>query len=138
LRPGQASIFFTNTLAGKLQTYRVQVEVPADSMPERNSADDAVVPQQWTEQDQDKTHELRYGDRVEITLPGSAHDDWDTSNAEKGGLQLRRKKAGPNGFVKLSFSVGSSGKDSVEIFPKANRTKSFVSKCVFILRRVVE
>jgi len=113
LRPGKVALYLTDTQARQPNTRMLELQVSAPRLPP--SAQVEPVAKQWTEKDQGSVHALDYGDRIEVTLPGSAGDDWDTSSAVGAGLGLERRKSAGAGYVKFVFSAGSGGNGTLVI-----------------------
>lgn len=60
----------------------------------------------------DKPVTMQYYDTLEITLPGTPDEQWDTSSAKAAGLEFKEKRAGSSGTVILVFRPTSASSRS--------------------------
>lgn len=116
LYPGRAAIFLTNPAIAAPNTYRFDIEV-SDDRGEDAAPRHALLKLQA--KDQPTEHNVGYSDLVEITLPGSSLDEWDTDSAEAAGFSLRRKRRGGAGLVTLLFSTTAGGSGQLALASRA-------------------
>lgn len=117
LYPGRAAVFLTNPAIAAPNTYRFDIEVSDDRPEEAPQRVDAVLKLQ--SKDQVAEHNVRYGDLIEVTLPGSSLDEWNTDSADAAGFTLHRKRSGGAGMVTLVFSAAAGGGGELVLGSKA-------------------